>query len=536
VSQKMLWVPCLILLLPGCFRSANKESDGADSSELQAEPIWDLGDEIEPWDMDTFEFDGYSPPTCSLFSVDVEWDMNFEETYVSRAFFEASDAPLLSVISLHGATGCPAETRCPVTVHVSRTYRPVVLLLSSHDRIEWIIDRAEGARIERILAFGSYEPMVTGADDVPTDLTDGQFVDYCWPRCAEHETETWVRAIAEDLGIELGSFHGAYEALDLSLWHMCREECLEEVACAGKECGMNECGYECGTCPSGHVCVDHACTACSPDCTGRECGRDGCDGSCGTCPEGFICVDGRCTEAPYFTGCEHVSAESHYCLTINGNGLAVIGLDSGIVCPVGKHGEVISEDMSYAHSIALLDGYLHMCVDDAIGREGFHGVLRYSLLSGLWEVIPVLCHALARYRDGLLVQPIQVPEPSGIVYYQSIDDLREEISLNVGEDIRALHMTVHEQTLYVADGENLITTYLLPSGSETGTLHLESFNAPFQGEAVTDDGLLVCIAALPSALVAVYDASTADHLYDVAPVNTDGEQTVIRGLVCFTNP
>ncbi len=121
------------------------------------------------------------------------------------------------------------------------------------------------------------------------------------------------------------------------------EGCVAQ--CAGKECGPDGCGGECGTCAGGEQCVsgtckcvenDHKaccgdavcwydscgvvgeqtadcpygctegkCLDCTPDCTGKECGDDGCGGECGTCAPGSCvglawtkpktCVAGACT-------------------------------------------------------------------------------------------------------------------------------------------------------------------------------------------------------------------------------------------------
>ncbi len=96
--------------------------------------------------------------------------------------------------------------------------------------------------------------------------------------------------------------------------------CLEDgsccpLQCAGKECGPDGCGGECGDCqalstctdglcicdfeacgatccPQGEVCHQGAC--CLPQCDGKECGDDGCGGTCGDCSEGFSCVNGLC--------------------------------------------------------------------------------------------------------------------------------------------------------------------------------------------------------------------------------------------------
>jgi hypothetical protein len=539
------------VLCAACYESASRGGPDAiqdsfndlasdlvpDTPDQLYEPIWDLGDDSDMWDIDTFEFDGYSPPACRLFAVDLEWEVSVEEPYVSTSFFESSDEPMLSVISLYEPSSCPHHARCPVTLHISRTYRPVVLVLSSYEAVEWVIDRAEGARIERILVGGYYESTVSGAGDVPTDLDSISYFGYCWPRCSDHDTENEIRGIEGMLGIPLGSFFGAYRAGELTLWHICREDCLEEVACAGRECGMNECGYECGSCPDSHVCVDFRCVPCTSDCTGRECGPDGCDGSCGSCREDFICHEGWCIEAPYYAGCEEVASESHYCLTLGDAGASLMGLDTGLVCPLGKGNEALSLGWPEAHSIALLDGHVHLCVDGAIGGIGVHGILRVSLLSGLWEVIPVLCYSLARYQEGLLVQPDMSFGPFGVVYYPSIEHLRSGDGEPIPGSITALRMTVNGNTLYSAwFSTDQVDTFQLPSGSSLGTIYLEDYDTWIQGMSVTDDGLLICNASWPEGRVAVFDAETGAHLRDVHPVTEDGSSTTVMGLVCMTNP
>jgi len=69
--------------------------------------------------------------------------------------------------------------------------------------------------------------------------------------------------------------------------------------CAGKECGDDGCGGNCGVCAKGYDCEAGKCIqanpVCTPSCEGRVCGSDGCDGSCGTCADGESCSgDGLC--------------------------------------------------------------------------------------------------------------------------------------------------------------------------------------------------------------------------------------------------
>jgi hypothetical protein len=69
--------------------------------------------------------------------------------------------------------------------------------------------------------------------------------------------------------------------------------------CAGKQCGSDSCGGECGDClesQQGNACQVNTCVwADVPDCTDKVCGSDGLGGLCGECPTGWVCsAHGRC--------------------------------------------------------------------------------------------------------------------------------------------------------------------------------------------------------------------------------------------------
>jgi hypothetical protein len=66
-------------------------------------------------------------------------------------------------------------------------------------------------------------------------------------------------------------------------------------SCAGRSCGDNGCGGECGQCEFGEECnAAGACTTvCVPDCIGKQCGDDGCGGVCGQC-DGTCSAEGQC--------------------------------------------------------------------------------------------------------------------------------------------------------------------------------------------------------------------------------------------------
>ena len=64
--------------------------------------------------------------------------------------------------------------------------------------------------------------------------------------------------------------------------------------CAGKQCGPNSCGQQCGTCATGKYCntAGLCVTQCTPSCSGKQCGDNGCGGSCGNCQTGSTCNSG----------------------------------------------------------------------------------------------------------------------------------------------------------------------------------------------------------------------------------------------------
>lgn len=66
--------------------------------------------------------------------------------------------------------------------------------------------------------------------------------------------------------------------------------------CAGKECGGDGCGGQCGTCSGSSTCQNGQCQpTCTPNCVGKQCGHDGCGGLCGSCGGGAYCEDNQCT-------------------------------------------------------------------------------------------------------------------------------------------------------------------------------------------------------------------------------------------------
>ena len=72
----------------------------------------------------------------------------------------------------------------------------------------------------------------------------------------------------------------------------CQTDCGNP--CSGKQCGLNQCNWSCGTCPGAQdACINNWCY-CQPWCSGKECGPSGCGTQCGSCKAGWSCVSGRC--------------------------------------------------------------------------------------------------------------------------------------------------------------------------------------------------------------------------------------------------
>lgn len=88
----------------------------------------------------------------------------------------------------------------------------------------------------------------------------------------------------------------------------CPEEPCPVCFCAGRECGKDPCGNQCGTCPNAGHCFANGTCECQPTCEreSRECGYDGCGGSCGTCSrdDASTCsADGQClSECDRYSG------------------------------------------------------------------------------------------------------------------------------------------------------------------------------------------------------------------------------------------
>jgi hypothetical protein len=216
--------------------------------------------------------------------------------------------------------------------------------------------------------------------------------------------------------------------------------------------------------------------------------------------------------------------ESGYCLTTTYEGVALLGLDSGSVCPVTATSAPITS--ASHHSIAWRGELMYACPYGA-------GLLRISLRDGQWESASLPCEAVAAHGDDILVllSSIGIPFSSDNLYaYPSYDALLSgafDRALDVGWE--STRMTVHGDTFYGAwhatDSVNLVD---LASGQSQGVLTLEGYDDWILGMSVTDDGRLIVTGPDSGSTVVVFDVNTGRRLGDLHP------PTRVTGLSCVT--
>ncbi len=466
-----------------------------------------------------------APESCTWFEPRTAWTCAPAESYRREPFFAPGHEPLLRLISVY-----EAHTSSTFVVRLRRNYRPVYLALGSYDGLTWTIVREDGARLAGVLTYGHNPQTVVGADDVPVTHRGLYYPGDCWPFCRDGDPRPVVADAEAATGLPLATFDGCYEADEITLGDVCREECLPEAACATRECGnAGECGYECGECGEGTRCDGSACVPCTASCTGRVCGSDGCGGSCGSCEGGTVCDrSGVCVVPTAFPGCESVAAESHFCLTLLERGIGLLGLDTGTICPLGKAEDLLYSMHGYVHSTGWRDGDLFVCVD----HPSIHGLMRFSLIDDSWETAPVLCEAVATWHDALLVLPAgRVPPDAGLVHFASFDDARD----GVGEDWRwaprGVRMVAHDDLLFAArHSTSEIDVHRLPGGGRLRTVTLEGYDDWIWGMSVTDDGLLVVTPGRAAGPVSSFDVETGAARGSVII------DQMIAGLACFARP
>jgi hypothetical protein len=94
----------------------------------------------------------------------------------------------------------------PVRVRVQAAWRPVVLVLSSHQGVHWQIEAAPGADVRAILLAGSGESRVSGTHAIPVSSIGGF---YAFKRGSQ-EFRHLEREVQRCTGCTIEHFHRAY--------------------------------------------------------------------------------------------------------------------------------------------------------------------------------------------------------------------------------------------------------------------------------------------------------------------------------------
>jgi hypothetical protein len=187
-------------------------------------------------------------------------------------------------------------------------------------------------------------------------------------------------------------------------------------------------------------------------------------------------------------GCEAMASESSYCISMNADKAAVIGLDSGKVCDSQSAG---LESGLGTSSLGWQGDYVYGCIYD-------RGLARISLVDGAVDVAPVPCDAVAVHGDDLLIMPLpgtsldQFPLFSVLRFDDFAAAARREITEAVGIEPWASRMAVHGDRGYFAwHATNTIETAELRDGAEIQSIVLEGYDDWIVGLDATDDKLIV---------------------------------------------
>lgn len=100
----------------------------------------------------------------------------------------------------------PGQVSGPVRVRIQKAWRPIVLVLSSHQPVSWQIEPADGVDLRAVLLAGSGESRLSGAPQVPVTSIGGF---YAFKR-GSLEFRHLEREVMRFTGCAIEHFYGAY--------------------------------------------------------------------------------------------------------------------------------------------------------------------------------------------------------------------------------------------------------------------------------------------------------------------------------------
>ena len=202
-------------------------------------------------------------------------------------------------------------------------------------------------------------------------------------------------------------------------------------------------------------------------------------------------------------GCEALTAESTYCVSMTMEGLAAVGLDSGTVCTSDLAPELQVIDGS---SLGWQGDYLYTC---ALGV----GIARISITDGTVDVAPIACEMVTTY-DGGLVARVGIEEddaPFGLLAQFADFD---HIAVRKAEHILALdpyatRIAVEGNQAYFGwHSASTVETAELADGAPIKSIPLEGFDNWIMGMDVTGHGQLAITSWFDTEALYLFDAET----------------------------
>jgi WD40 repeat protein len=223
-----------------------------------------------------------------------------------------------------------------------------------------------------------------------------------------------------------------------------------------------------------------------------------------------------------FPGCEAVTAENQYCVTTTSGVVALLGLDSGEVCPLASTSAGVGYPL--ATSIAWRGEIMYACTGA--------GLVRISLRDGAWEAAQLSCGGVAEYDGGLLLSGSITDSSSWLSPLRGYPDyeavLNEEVDRTFNAGIGATVFTVDGDTFYSAwHSTDTINLADLSTDAPRGSIPLDGYDGWILGMSVTG-GQLVISGDVWGDTVRIFDAQTGEHLRDVRP------SMPVYGLSCVT--
>lgn len=369
----------------------------------------------------------------------------------------------------------PAPPTIDVIVHARP--KPVVLALVGYERAQWRLTVEPGATLARVVTSGHETQTVLGAPSGTPIVHRGPAGSfgyfYGWELAANGGGGGFldgIRAIRRDTGLVESSFQGCYAGARFEIPH------THEPA---------------------------------PDCE--------CDAVAGD--EAMPLRDVA------FPGCEDVTAESQYCLTSAGGTLALLGIDSGNVCPLSTSSPIALSPSDV--TLAWRGEAAYACLYGA-------GLVRVSLGDGRVQYAQMACGGVAVDDAGrLVVSLLPAPDPYGFFYralyaFDSWPDVLAGRAAGVFGPVGFLErFTVRGGILYEAwHAGHTIERYDLATGGALDPLPLDVYDGWILGLSVTGDGRLLVPGDLWGDTVWVFDAATGVAEGIVQPT------TPVIGLAC----